>query len=902
MKKHSVTIGVAFLALLLLAVLIFGGTAQNVVAQTQSTNNQSASASASDDWSMFRQNPQRTGISSSPAPNGNLLWRFNTDLPYNSSYPLSADRLRSSPTVAGGVLYFGSNNTYYYALNASSGSLIWRVDVGCRVISSAAVVDGVVYVGLLFNTQAYVDALNATTGSIIWQYAVANNFFESCPAVVNGVVYIGSYVGYVYALNATNGDLIWTYLTGGSVYSSPAVVDGVVYIGSYDGNVYALDAANGAVRWVFQAGNPVYSSPAVVDNVVYANSDNGTLFALRTSDGSKIWKAFFGSGTDHADDSPAVAYGAVYVGARNGYYAFNASDGSQIWFFTSPYSNRAQTGYVYSSPAVAAGVVYFGSWDNYVFALNASNGNMVWSYCTGGFLFTSPAIANGVLYIGSYDGYVYALGGESVIVPTPTPQPSTNEWPMYRHDSQRTGKSDSNVSNGNGNLIWCFDTGVAYTSSSPSDADRMRASPTVAGGVLYFGYNNVYYYALNATDGSLIWQVNIGSKVISTAAVFDGVVYFGTLYDSHGYTIALNAADGSIIWRFATGNGIESSPTVINGVVYIGASNGVYALNASTGALKWSSSFTGCIGLSSPSIVDNVLYIGAFDGNVYALNANTGAKIWAFQTGNSIESSPAVVNGVLYITSDNGTLYALKANNGLKIWKACFGSGSDHAGDSPAVDNGFVYVGSRNGYYAFNATDGSQIWFFVSPYSTRLFSGWVYSSPAVAGNVLYYGSSDNYVFALNAHDGSIIWTYKTGGYLFTSPAVVNGKVYIGSFDGKIYALGTSSIPSTTPIPTPIPQPTASPSPTPTSKPTSQPTATHAPMQTQTSQPTPTPNTDFQESNIYSDNQPARTPIRLARTDENSSQNLVIFGVVVAILVIVLASLLAFSKRLKYGSL
>jgi hypothetical protein len=36
--------------------------------------------------------------------------------------------------------------------------------------------------------------------------------------------------------------LLWNYPSGGNVYSSPAVVDGVLYFGSYDNNVYALGA------------------------------------------------------------------------------------------------------------------------------------------------------------------------------------------------------------------------------------------------------------------------------------------------------------------------------------------------------------------------------------------------------------------------------------------------------------------------------------------------------------------------------------------------------------------------------------------------------------------------------------------------------------------------------------
>ena len=55
----------------------------------------------------------------------------------------------------------------------------------------------------------------------------------------------------------------WTFTTGAEVGSSPAVVDGMIYIGSADGNVYALDAADGNVRWTYETDGAVFSSPAM---------------------------------------------------------------------------------------------------------------------------------------------------------------------------------------------------------------------------------------------------------------------------------------------------------------------------------------------------------------------------------------------------------------------------------------------------------------------------------------------------------------------------------------------------------------------------------------------------------------------------------------------------------------
>ena len=65
-------------------------------------------------------------------------------------------------------------------------------------------------------------ALNATNGAKLWNYAMGN-FAEdwSSPAVINGVVYIGSEDENIYALNVTNGDKLWSENLVGTIDSSP---------------------------------------------------------------------------------------------------------------------------------------------------------------------------------------------------------------------------------------------------------------------------------------------------------------------------------------------------------------------------------------------------------------------------------------------------------------------------------------------------------------------------------------------------------------------------------------------------------------------------------------------------------------------------------------------------------
>lgn len=72
----------------------------------------------------------------------------------------------------------------------------------------------------------------------------------------------------------------WSYRTGGYILSSPAVVNGIVYVGSFDYSLYALDAASGRKQWSYQTGYYVASSPTVVNGVVYVGSDDHSLYAI----------------------------------------------------------------------------------------------------------------------------------------------------------------------------------------------------------------------------------------------------------------------------------------------------------------------------------------------------------------------------------------------------------------------------------------------------------------------------------------------------------------------------------------------------------------------------------------------------------------------------------------------
>ena len=125
----------------------------------------------------------------------------------------------------------GYNPNEFLLSAGTVGSLVldWKYTTSDVIFASPAVANGVVYIpGDRSDRHLY--ALNASTGALLWKYLDESGGVSTSPAVANGVVYVASYDN-LYALNAATGEFLWRYTTGGGVSSAPTVVNGVVYVG-----------------------------------------------------------------------------------------------------------------------------------------------------------------------------------------------------------------------------------------------------------------------------------------------------------------------------------------------------------------------------------------------------------------------------------------------------------------------------------------------------------------------------------------------------------------------------------------------------------------------------------------------------------------------------------------------
>jgi outer membrane protein assembly factor BamB len=366
-------------------------------------------AQAPSAWSQFRNGPAHTGFNASerslsPANVRRLraAWTFRT-----------SERIWSSAAVVNGIVYIGSSDRRVYALRGSSGQQIWSAEVG-GTPAAPAVVGGVVYV---FDDGATVTALRADSGRRLRATTVSGveGGFPAAPTVSGGVVYV--MVEGVTALDRRTGRILWHRAL--ECFGCPVTVAGPrAYIGASDvtrdppraARMYGLNAKTGTTEWSTSiAGHPVWT-PAVSGNRVFLGSFTEVrgiktfrLEAFDIADGHRHWRVPIGQSRFFTFTAPAVAGARIVVPSPSGYlHALDVTTGKRLW--------RARLTLSSSAPAIANGVVYVGSGDGNLYAFALKDGKQLWSAKVGDKeLTSSPTVVNGAVYVGSDDGDIVAF-------------------------------------------------------------------------------------------------------------------------------------------------------------------------------------------------------------------------------------------------------------------------------------------------------------------------------------------------------------------------------------------------------------------------------------------------------------------------------------------------------------
>ena len=465
-------------------------------------------------------------ISTITAPDLVKRWSYATGAP-----------IASQPAIVGGVAYLGSWNGYEYAFNANTGALIWKTYLGITtgesdcdpqtagISSAATVLNGVVYVG---GGDSDWYALDASTGAVLWDVntgdnsAVGGHYNWSSPLIVNGYAYIG--VASLGDCPLVQGQLIQVNLSthavvntldlvpdgsiGGGIWTSPAYdptlneIFAVTGTETSSAEIYAqavvgINASTLAVEdyWHLPESEAVADSDWTTSTGLFTGSNgtpmleatnkNGYTYAFNRTDlaAGPVWRDQIAIGNDCAAcgystvSSAAIANGVIYqaggvttingVGYGGSVQALNATNGAVIW-------QHPEAGPVIGAVTYMNGMVIAGAGSG-VELLNASNGERLYSYDTGpgSWIYAAPAVSDGVIITGNTAGVIYAFGLPSTLPSQPPPDANCPSGATCQDIGSPSPAGSESVSGG----TWTVSAGGSGAASA-SDQFRLMSDPS----------------------------------------------------------------------------------------------------------------------------------------------------------------------------------------------------------------------------------------------------------------------------------------------------------------------------------------------------------------------------------------------------------------------------------------
>jgi polyvinyl alcohol dehydrogenase (cytochrome) len=425
----------------------------------------------------------------------------------------------ATPTVDGDALYFPDWAGNLFAVDKSSGRLIWSSKIsdydgvpGAISRVSPAVQGDQLIIGDILSSKQVHDGANVIsvdrqTGRRRWITKVDSHpaaIITGSPVIFDGVVYVGvssneetlaldpaypccSFRGSILALDARTGAILWKTFdmpenggrpggySGGAVWQSPAIDPerGLLFVGT--GNNYTAPADVEAC----QDADPTANCAApddLFDAAVALHLKTGQIKWAKRLQGFDTWTlaCHLPSGTNSncpVPSSPDFDFGGA-------------------------------------GPNLVGDIVGFGQKSGIYWALDPDDGSVVWTTPVG-----PGGSLGGIEWGVATDGQriFVAIGNNGHLPSTLAPSGQQITWGSWSALDVNTGE-----------ILW--------QTADPTPGTIDTGSVSVANGVLYAGSYSGTMYALDTRTGGFLWSFASGGSVIDGPSIVDGTVYWGSGY------------------------------------------------------------------------------------------------------------------------------------------------------------------------------------------------------------------------------------------------------------------------------------------------------------------------------------------------------------------------------------
>jgi outer membrane protein assembly factor BamB len=360
------------------------------------------------------------------------------------------------------------------------------------------------------------------------------------------------------------------------------------------------------------------------------------------------------------------------------------------------------------------------------------------------------------------------------------------------------------------------------TAHHPSSFASQHSTP------LYFVTDEAksVVYAINSSDGSIIWRYTLGQKPVNQAVFVNGRLFFSS-YDGNIY--ALRASDGQPLWHTRVASGNEHVPTGLiqayNNLIFTATNDGsLYALNAQTGAVVWHTRNAACptdgsnpaekvtqqgqitmITLTGQPDPCNVVtlrqsngIVYGFSGDLSAWNATDGHLLWHNARYHSNTQLIAIAHTKLYLQASPlaaGHIDVLDMGTGHFLHTLGSASPPTRFPLEIAADSNTLYVSGTGSLSAYRLSDDTLLWkkekslANLSPSNGRLYT--------TSSSINSTGSSANPMYAIDFYalkgsSGTQIWHVHIATARYFAPLFEVNGIVIAISDTGLHAYQASN--------------------------------------------------------------------------------------------------------------
>ena len=320
-----------------------------------------------------------------------------------------------------------------------------------------------------------------------------------------------------------------------------------------------------------------------------------------------------------------------------------------------------------------------------VIGIDAASGTQAWTVDRD----LGPSVPAAIATIDGSEAVVYTEGfGDGPPDPNASPSASstspTASSPATPSPSAAAGGDDAADAGTFNSHLAAFDLRTRKPLFKPIPLEEVsRTGVTIEGTMAFVGANGGRVYAVDLTDGSVAWNVELGRPLSSPPTVAADTVLVGvqsTQASRLPTVVALHVSDGEEAWRIDDQGAaaIVSTVAADDTTAYVAFSGSqeasIDAIDLATGERTWRSRLPRLLDPSAtapPVVTDDAVYATDALGVTYALDPASGARIWDFALNQNVfRAAPISVAGHVLVGTLDGDFVALEASSGELVWRS----------------------------------------------------------------------------------------------------------------------------------------------------------------------------------------------------------------------------------------